>query len=85
MVGNRGIEPRVPKAQVLQTRSVTRLGDTRILLQRVRSSPGSRCDPGRRAATFAERGQIWRMPDVSIAILTASAIPLRTGAGGRSG
>jgi len=33
MVGNRGIEPRVPKAQVLQTRSVTRLGITRIWLQ----------------------------------------------------
>ena len=31
MVGNRGIEPRVPKAQVLQTRSVTRLGDTRLV------------------------------------------------------
>jgi hypothetical protein len=33
MVGSRGIEPRVPKAQVLQTRSVTRLGITRIWLQ----------------------------------------------------
>ena len=50
MVGNRGIEPRVPKAQVLQTRSVTRLGITRIWLQgselnrpgtRLRASPGN--------------------------------------------